>query len=73
MYSNTAGNTKPGLLLLSSSRVYSIPALAAIPLRVERPSLRGRPSRTAAARADAEDGIGVDFSTVAPDLSLRSH
>ena len=36
---------KAGLLLLSSSRVYSIPALAAIPLRVRDRSLRRRSRR----------------------------
>jgi CDP-paratose 2-epimerase len=56
---------KAGLLLLSSSRVYSIPALAAIPLRTQ--------DRTFAVAPDASlprgltvDGIGVDFSTTAP-------
>lgn len=56
---------KAGLLMLSSSRVYSIPALAAIPLRVcdhafaVDPAAKLPPGLTV-------DGIGVDFSTDAP-------
>jgi CDP-paratose 2-epimerase len=56
---------KAGLLLLSSSRVYSIPALAAIPLRVCEQAF----ALDAAAplpRGLTADGIGVDFSTAAP-------
>ena len=45
---------KAGLFLLSSSRVYSIPALAAIPLCVRRPSLPPRPSRPATPRLNNE-------------------
>jgi CDP-paratose 2-epimerase len=54
-----------GLLLLSSSRVYSIPALAAVPLRV-----RDRAFELDAAAAMPAGltvaGIGTDFSTTAP-------
>jgi CDP-paratose 2-epimerase len=56
---------KAGLLMLSSSRVYSIPALVAIPLRVQEQAL----AVDAAAPLPpglTVDGIGVDFSTAAP-------
>jgi CDP-paratose 2-epimerase len=56
---------KAGLLLLSSSRVYSIPALAAIPLRVEEQGFTVDPE-AALPRGLTADGIGVDFSTAAP-------
>jgi len=56
---------KAGLLLLSSSRVYSIPALAAVPLRVERQAFAVDPS-AALPHGLTVDGIGVDFSTAAP-------
>lgn len=59
---------KAGLLLLSSSRVYSIEALVNIPLRVKEKAFildaaRPMPEGLTAA------GIGVDFST-APPISL---
>src|SRR5580698_243148 len=56
---------KAGLLLLSSSRVYSIPALAAIPLRVEDRRFVIDPAAALPNGLTAE-GIGVDFSTSAP-------
>jgi CDP-paratose 2-epimerase len=59
---------KAGLLLLSSSRVYSIPALAAIPLRVCDRAF----ALDVAAPMDrglSADGIAVEFST-APPISL---
>ncbi|PYV94460.1 MAG: CDP-tyvelose epimerase [Acidobacteria bacterium] len=59
---------KAGLLLLSSSRVYSIPALAAIPLRVHDQAFAVDPAAPLPVGLTM-DGIGVDFSTAAP-LSL---
>jgi CDP-paratose 2-epimerase len=56
---------KAGLLLLSSSRVYSIPALAAIPLRVQDQAFT-LDSAAPLPRGLTVDGIGVDFSTAAP-------
>jgi CDP-paratose 2-epimerase len=57
-----------GLLLLSSSRVYSIPALAAIPLRSDGGAFAVDPA-TPLPCGLTLDGIGVDFST-APPVSL---
>ena len=57
-----------GLLLISSSRVYSIPALAAIPLRVENQAFTLDPAAPLPGGLSL-DGIGVDFST-APPVSL---
>jgi CDP-paratose 2-epimerase len=54
-----------GLLLLSSSRVYSISALAAIPLRVYDQAFVVDPAAPLP-RGLTVDGIGVDFSTAAP-------
>jgi len=59
---------KAGLILLSSSRVYSIPALAAIPLRVEQDAFAIDPGATLP-RGLTRNGIGVDFSTT-PPISL---
>jgi CDP-paratose 2-epimerase len=56
---------KAGLLLLSSSRVYSIPALAAIPLRVQDQTF-ALDSAAPLPRGLTVNGIGVDFSTAAP-------
>jgi CDP-paratose 2-epimerase len=56
---------KAGLLLLSSSRVYSIPALAAIPLRVHEQAFTLDPAAPQPCGLTAA-GIGVDFSTAAP-------
>jgi CDP-paratose 2-epimerase len=56
---------KAGLLLLSSSRVYSIPALAAIPLRVHDQHFAIDPAATLPGGLTM-DGIGVDFSTAQP-------
>ena len=56
---------KAGLLLLSSSRVYSIPALAAVPLRVKEGAFAVDPAAVLP-RGLTVDGIGVDFSTAAP-------
>ncbi|MEO8097239.1 MAG: NAD-dependent epimerase/dehydratase family protein [Acidobacteriota bacterium] len=56
---------KAGLILLSSSRVYSIPALVDIPLRVEDRAFAVDPAGPFP-RGLAVSGIGVDFSTTAP-------
>jgi CDP-paratose 2-epimerase len=56
---------KAGLLLLSSSRVYSIPALAAIPLLVEGKAFAVDPA-AALPQGLTADGIGIHFSTTAP-------
>jgi len=56
---------KAGLLLLSSSRVYSIPALAEIPLRVQDRAFV-LDSETTLPRGLTAEGIGPDFSTGAP-------
>jgi len=56
---------RAGLIMLSSSRVYSIPSLCAIPLSVNNDSFVL--DRTAALpRGLTENGIGSDFSTAAP-------
>jgi CDP-paratose 2-epimerase len=52
-------------LLLSSSRVYSIPALAAIPLRPCEQAF-AVDSTASLPSGLTVDGIGVDFSTAAP-------
>jgi CDP-paratose 2-epimerase len=54
-----------GLLLISSSRVYSIPALAAVPLCVRDKAFVLDPCGSLPQGLSA-DGIGVDFSTAAP-------
>jgi CDP-paratose 2-epimerase len=59
---------RAGLLLLSSSRVYSIPALCAIPLRVHDRAFILQPGARLPAGL-TRDGIGTTFSTAAP-LSL---
>ena len=59
---------KAGLILLSSSRVYSIPALAALPLRECVDSFQFDASRRLPPGV-SERGIGADFST-APPVSL---
>jgi len=56
---------KSGLALLSSSRVYSIPALAAIPLHVDNQAFTLDPAAELP-RGLSANGIGVDFSTAAP-------
>lgn len=56
---------KAGLLMLSSSRVYSISALAAIPLCVRARAFT-IDSTVALPQGVSENGIGVEFSTVAP-------
>jgi CDP-paratose 2-epimerase len=56
---------KAGLLLLSSSRVYSIEALAATPLRIERRAFVLDPEAELPMGLTAR-GIGPDFSTAAP-------
>jgi CDP-paratose 2-epimerase len=56
---------KAGLLLLSSSRVYSIPALGAIPLRVQDQAF-AVDLASPLPRGLTVNGIGVDFSTAAP-------
>ena len=59
---------KAGLLLLSSSRVYSISALLQIKLRIEQKSFKLDDTQPMQKGLSVE-GIGVDFSTDAP-LSL---
>jgi CDP-paratose 2-epimerase len=54
-----------GLLLLSSSRVYSIPALAGLPLVVRDDAFHLNAERPLPAGVSPE-GIGVEFSTQAP-------
>lgn len=56
---------RAGLLMLSSSRVYSIPALADIPLQVRSHAFAVDPSMPLPCGLTA-NGIGVDFSTAAP-------
>lgn len=56
---------KAGLLLLSSSRVYSIPALAAVPLRVQDQAFVLDAAKPLP-RGLSADGLGADFSTAAP-------
>lgn len=56
---------KVGLLLISSSRVYSIPALADIPLCVRDEAFVVDATAPLPSGLSA-DGIGVDFSTAAP-------
>ncbi|MEO8131323.1 MAG: NAD-dependent epimerase/dehydratase family protein [Bryobacteraceae bacterium] len=57
-----------GLLLLSSSRVYSIPAFASIPLRVQEQSFLLDLSRELP-HGLSEHGIGIEFP-VTPPISL---
>jgi CDP-paratose 2-epimerase len=59
---------RSGLLLLSTSRVYSIPALASLPLRVSGDAFQLDPSGALPPGLSAK-GIGVDFSTQ-PPISL---
>jgi CDP-paratose 2-epimerase len=56
---------RAGLLLISSSRVYSISALAAIPLRVQKQAFTLDPAAPLPTGLSL-DGIGVDFSTATP-------
>jgi CDP-paratose 2-epimerase len=56
---------KAGLLLLSSSRVYSIPALIAVPLRVVDRAYTVDPAAVAPEGVHG-GGIGPEFSTIAP-------
>ncbi len=56
---------RAGLFLLSSSRVYSIPALAAIPLTVRDRAFAVDPAAKLPAGLSV-DGIGTAFSTSAP-------
>ncbi|HEY2841140.1 MAG TPA: NAD-dependent epimerase/dehydratase family protein, partial [Pirellulales bacterium] len=61
-YARRAG---AGLVLLSTSRVYNIPALAAIPLRVEDEAFVFDSAARAPAGCTAT-GVSEDFSTAAP-------
>lgn len=56
---------KAGLILLSTSRVYSIPALAALPLHVQDHAF-AIDAASPLPRGVTANGIAVDFSTVAP-------
>jgi CDP-paratose 2-epimerase len=60
-----ARRTSAGFLLLSTSRVYSIPALAAIPVREHDGAFTVDPSQPIPAGASAE-GVSEDFTTAAP-------
>jgi len=60
-----ARRAKAGFLLLSSNRVYSIPGLVAIPLKVEDEAFTFDPSRPAPAGVSAR-GINEAFSTSSP-------
>ncbi len=55
-----------GLIVLSSSRVYSIPALVNLPLREEARAFALDTSSTALPHGVSANGIGVEFSTQAP-------
>jgi CDP-paratose 2-epimerase len=59
---------RAGLLLLSTSRVYSIPALASLPLRV-RESAFHLDDAAALPPGVSTNGVGVEFST-RPPISL---
>ncbi len=61
-YAKTRGS---GLILLSSSRVYSIPALMALPLRDTGAAFALDDSKPLP-RGASSNGIGVEFSTAAP-------
>ncbi|HXB74995.1 MAG TPA: NAD-dependent epimerase/dehydratase family protein [Candidatus Acidoferrales bacterium] len=61
-YSKAAG---AGFILLSSSRVYSIPALASLPLRIADRAFRLDDSR-ALPKGVSAGGINAEFSTQAP-------
>jgi CDP-paratose 2-epimerase len=56
---------RAGLLLLSTSRVYSIDALASLPLRADGDAFRLDEEASLPAGVSAQ-GIGADFSTRAP-------
>jgi len=56
---------RAGLILLSSSRVYSIPALAGLPLRVESNAFHLDDSKPLPRGVSAQ-GIDVEFSTARP-------
>ena len=56
---------KAGLLLLSTNRVYSIPALAALPLRVNGNAFQ-LDDTVKLPSGVSSNGIGVEFSTRAP-------
>lgn len=56
---------KSGLLLLSTSRVYSVPALLSLPLRLDGNAFQLDDTTALPAGVSAR-GIGVDFSTRAP-------
>jgi CDP-paratose 2-epimerase len=58
---------RAGLILLSTSRVYSIPALAALPVSAQDGAFRWNANTPAASVVGAsEQGIREDFSTEAP-------
>ena len=56
---------RAGLFLISSSRVYSIPSLVALPLLVKEQGFQLDPDATFPPGLTA-NGIGVEFSTAAP-------
>lgn len=58
-------NSNAGFILLSTSRVYSIPVLKRLPLRIERCAF-GFDDKDAASPGVSVAGIGEDFSTQAP-------
>ncbi len=58
---------RAGLILLSTSRVYSIPALAALPVSPQEGAFRWNPAALApSVRGASEHGISEEFSTQAP-------
>jgi CDP-paratose 2-epimerase len=59
---------RAGLILLSSSRVYSIPALCSLPLKQDETTFRLDDSKPLPSGVSSR-GIGVEFST-APPVSL---
>jgi CDP-paratose 2-epimerase len=58
-------NSQAGLILLSTSRVYSIPALATLPLRVEGSAFTLDAGQSLPAGVSSS-GVGEGFSTEAP-------
>ena len=59
---------RAGLILLSTSRVYSVPPLAALPVEVHQKAFRPKPTATLPAGISAA-GVSERFST-APPISL---
>ncbi len=66
---------KAGFILLSSSRVYSIPALAGLPLRAEGPAFHSsiRRRRPGGRRVSAEGTSPKTFPVTAAGFLVRQH